>query len=77
MICIMKLVALYILSISNGCIEFICVLIFFLSLFLSIPFLSGYKQRWFRLKGNLLFYFKVDELQDWEVNTCVISYPIV
>ena len=28
----------------------------------------GYRQRWFRLKGNLLFYFKVDELQDWEVS---------
>ncbi|XP_019860722.1 PREDICTED: sesquipedalian-1-like [Amphimedon queenslandica] len=27
---------------------------------------QGYRQRWFRLKGNLLFYFKVDELQDWE-----------
>ena len=23
---------------------------------------AGYRQRWFRLKGNLLFYFKVDEL---------------
>ena len=29
--------------------------------------LSGYKQRWFRLKGNLLFYFKVDEFGSWEV----------
>ncbi|CAI8019948.1 Sesquipedalian-1 [Geodia barretti] len=28
---------------------------------------QGYKQRWFRLKGNLLFYFKVDELGGWEV----------
>jgi hypothetical protein len=27
---------------------------------------QGYKQRWFRLKGNLLFYFKVDELGGWE-----------
>jgi hypothetical protein len=28
---------------------------------------QGYKQRWFRLKGSLLFYFKVDELGGWEV----------
>ena len=28
---------------------------------------AGYRQRWFRLKGNLLFYFKVDELGGWEV----------
>ena len=27
----------------------------------------GYKQRWFRLKGNLLFYFRVDECGGWEV----------
>ncbi|CAI8028274.1 hypothetical protein GBAR_LOCUS16144, partial [Geodia barretti] len=28
---------------------------------------KGYKERWFRLKGNLLFYIKVDELGAWEV----------
>jgi hypothetical protein len=31
---------------------------------------QGYKQRWFRLKGNLLFYFRVDELLGWEVRSC-------
>ncbi|XP_064387064.1 inositol polyphosphate-4-phosphatase type I A-like isoform X2 [Halichondria panicea] len=29
---------------------------------------QGYKQRWFRLKGNLLFYFKVDDCGGWEKN---------
>eukprot|EP00731_Ephydatia_muelleri_P018946 Em0011g986a len=27
---------------------------------------QGYKARWFRLKGNLLFYYKVDESGGWE-----------
>ena len=33
----------------------------------STSLCAGYKQKWFRLKGNLLFYFKVDELGGWEV----------
>ena len=28
----------------------------------------GYKPRWFRLKGNLLFYFKANELGHWDVS---------
>ena len=28
---------------------------------------TGYKQRWFRLKGNLLFYYKLDEYGGWQV----------
>lgn len=27
---------------------------------------QGYKQRWFRLKGNLLFYFRVDDAGQWQ-----------
>ena len=27
---------------------------------------EGYKQRWFRLKGNLLFYFRLDD--DFQVS---------
>ena len=31
-------------------------------------YIAGYRLRWFRLKGNLLFYFKVDDNGDWQVN---------
>lgn len=34
-----------------------------------LPLVSlGYKQRWFRLKGNLLFYFRVDDAGQWQVS---------
>ena len=45
-----------------------------MSLCIFIYIHLGYRQRWFRLKGNLLFYFKVDEYGGWEVcfNLCLL-----
>ena len=42
---------------------------------LCIP--TGYKQRWFRLKGNLLFYYKLDEYGGWQVRTSAYKGSIV
>ena len=36
---------------------------------------TGYRVRWFRLKGNLLFYFKVDDTGDWKV--CLLLYGLL
>ena len=45
---------------------------FIIGIFLTL----GYRTRWFRLKGNLVFYFKVDDNGDWQVCCVLHVYPI-